>query len=126
VIREHVADGRNLLFSSHQLDLVEDLCETITLINHGRVVLQGELRALKAQSPDRFLRVDVTVEADWLDGVPATITTTDASGSRLRLDVGADAAAVLDVVRARATVTDFGVESPTLSELFLAAAGEPA
>src|SRR3546814_8347347 len=36
VILEHVHAGRNLLFSSHQLDLVEDLCESITLINHGR------------------------------------------------------------------------------------------
>src|SRR3546814_7790830 len=62
VILEHLHDGRNLLFSSHQLDLVEDPCESITLINHGKVVLEGDLRALKAASPDRVLRVDVAVE----------------------------------------------------------------
>jgi ABC-2 type transport system ATP-binding protein len=123
VIHEHVAGGRNLLFSSHQLDLVEDLCETITLVDHGRVVLHGELRALKAQSPERFLRVDVAVRPAWLDRVPAAVAQQDASGTRLRLEPGADAAAVLDAVRAHGPVGDFGVEAPTLSELFLAAAG---
>ena len=124
VILTHVRAGRNLLFSSHQLDLVEDLCETITLINHGHVVLHGDLRELKASSPERYLRVSVPVEAAWVDGHHAEIVTTDASGTRMRLEPGTDAGAVLDAVRARAAVPDFGVESPSLSELFLAAAGE--
>jgi ABC-2 type transport system ATP-binding protein len=124
VITEHVRAGRNLLFSSHQLDLVEDLCETITLINHGRVVLHGDVRALKAASPDRYLRVDVAVEPSWIDRKTATVSTTNASGSRLRLTPGTDPGAVLDAVRSRATVTDFGVETPSMSELFLDAAGE--
>jgi ABC-2 type transport system ATP-binding protein len=122
VILDHVRAGRNMLFSSHQLDLVEDLCETITLIDRGRVVLQGDVRALKAASPDRYLRVDVPVEASWVDGRAATIGSVDASGTRLRLQPGADPGAVLDAIRARATVTDFGVEAPSLSELFLGAA----
>jgi ABC-2 type transport system ATP-binding protein len=124
VITDHVRAGRNLLFSSHQLDLVEDLCETITLINHGRVVLQGDVRALKAASPDRYLRVDVAVDPAWIDASLASVSSTDASGSRLRLAVGADAASVLDTVRAHAHVGDFGVHAPSLSELFLEAAGE--
>jgi ABC-2 type transport system ATP-binding protein len=119
-----VRRGRNLLFSSHQLDLVEDLCETITLINHGRVVLHGDLRRLKASSPDRYLRVDAAVEPGWIEPAHATLATQDASGARLRLQPGADPGAVLDAVRAHAVVRDFGVESPSLSELFLAAAGE--
>ena len=126
VIHDHVSAGRNLLFSSHQLDLVEGLCETITMINHGKVVLRGDVRALKAASTDRFLRVDVTVDQRWLRGSDATITTIDASGTRLRLAPGADPGAVLDEVRRHGPVDDFAVESPTMSELFLAAAGEGA
>ena len=124
VINEHVEAGRNLLFSSHQLDLVEDLCERITLVNHGRVVLEGDVRRLKAESPDRYLRVDVDVEPAWLAGVPAELASSNAAGARLRLAPGADPAAVLDAVRAHGPVGDFGVESPSLSELFLAATGE--
>ena len=126
VIGDHVAAGRNLLFSSHQLDLVEDLCESITLLHHGKVVLQGDLRTLKAASPDRYLRVDVPVEADWLGAAAEAVHDLGAGGSRIRLAPGADAGAVLDAVRAKATVQDFGVEAPSLSELFLSAAGAPA
>jgi ABC-2 type transport system ATP-binding protein len=121
VITEHTRAGRNLLFSSHQLDLVEDLCETITLLDHGRVVLEGDLRRLKAESPNRWLRVDVTVEPEWVDVTDAEITTADASGTRLRLAPHADPGTVLDRIRRHAPVADFGVEAPTLSELFLEA-----
>jgi ABC-2 type transport system ATP-binding protein len=121
VILDHTRAGGHLLFSSHQLDLVEDLCESITLINGGRIVLQGEVRELKAESPHRYLRVDVPVDPAWVDARVATVATSDASGTRLRLTPGADPGAVLDDIRRRADVSDFGVEAPSLSELFLEA-----
>ncbi len=124
VVTDHVRAGRVLLFSSHQLELVEDLCETITLLHRGRVVLQGDVRRLKADSPDRYLRVDVDVDDGWVDGTAAEVTSRDASGSRLRLAPGTDAAVVLDAVRRRTPVSDFAVEAPSLAELFLQAAGE--
>jgi ABC-2 type transport system ATP-binding protein len=124
VVRGHVAAGRNLLFSSHQLDLVEDLCDTITLVNRGRVVLNGDVRELKRRSPERYLRVDATVEPQWLGALGAVVVRRDASGTRLKLRPGSDAAAVLDAIRARTPVTDFAVEAPSLSEMFLGATGE--
>ena len=124
VVREHVAAGRNVLFSSHQLDLVEDLCDTITLIHRGEVVLQGDVRQLKANSAERYLRVGVNVERAWLSAFAVEIASADASGTRVQLEPGVDAAAVLDAIRAHVRVEDFAVEAPTLSELFLAAAGE--
>jgi ABC-2 type transport system ATP-binding protein len=124
VITDHVRDGGNLLFSSHQLDLVEDLCETITLINHGRVVLHGDLRELRGASPDRYLNVDVAVDPAWIERTPASITSVDASGTRLHLPAGTDPLAVLDAVRTHRAPETFAVDAPSLSELFLEAAGE--
>jgi len=126
VITAHTREGRNLLFSSHQLDLVEDLCETITLLHHGRVVLEGDLRELKAASPNRWLRVDVAVDPAWVDHATAETASIDARGTRLRLERHADHGAVLDDIRRHAHVDDFGVEAPSLSELFLEAAGAEA
>ncbi len=126
VILDHVKAGRVLLLSTHQLDLAEELCDSITLLHRGRVVLSGELRDLKAASPDRYLRVDVAVDPARIAGTGAVLARQDTSGSRLKLDPGVDAAAVLDAVRRHASVADFGVATPTLSELFLAAAGETA
>jgi ABC-2 type transport system ATP-binding protein len=119
VVLDHVRAGGHLLFSSHQLDLVEELCESIYLIDRGRVVLHGDVAALKAGSPDRYLRVDAQVDPGWLASLPAEVTSRTAAGTRLRLEPSADAVAVLERVSSHVAVTDFGIESPTLSELFL-------
>jgi ABC-2 type transport system ATP-binding protein len=118
VLMDHVRAGRHLVFSSHQLDLVEDIAETITLIDHGRVVLQGDVRQLRESSTERYLRVDTDVVDAWIAAAPATIAGTDATGTRLRLEPGADAGAVLDLVRQHTLVRDFAVEAPSLSDLF--------
>jgi ABC-type dipeptide/oligopeptide/nickel transport system ATPase component len=46
-----------VLFSSHQLDLVQDLCQDVVIIEHGRVVLAGELSELRAKVPQRFIDI---------------------------------------------------------------------
>ena len=121
VIRSHVAEGKALLFSSHQLDLVEALCETIVMLDHGRVVLQGDLAELRRTSSERFLAVDAPLDAGDLAPDAGELTATSPTGSRIRLAPGADAAAVLDGVRARHRVSTFAVEPPRLSDMFLAA-----
>ncbi len=121
VIHDHVRRGGTLVFSSHQLDLVENLCESIVMLHDGRVVLSGGVRDLKRASSNRSLRVDASVEPGWVASLPARITSTDATGTRLALDPTVDAGEVLDAIRRQTTVHDFGVEAPTLAELFLAA-----
>lgn len=130
VIRDHVDAGGHLVFSSHQLDLVQDLCETIVMIHAGRVVLEGAVRDLRERAPDRYLRVDAAVDAEWFAQAVADVdvdmdvdVTASGAVSRLRLGPATDAGDVLDVVRRHRRVTDFAVEAPTLSELFIAAAG---
>lgn len=120
VIGDHVAAGGHLVFSSHQLDLVEHLCESIVMLFDGRVVLHGNVRELKRSSAERSLRVDVDVEDAWLAGAGARVSSSNAAGSRIALEAGIDATTVLDRVRAHTDVFDFAVEAPTLSEMFLA------
>lgn len=123
VIRRHVDGGGHLVFSSHQLDLVEHLCESIVMIDRGQVVLRGRLADLRSASSDRYLRVDAPVDDAWVSRFDIDRIERSARGSRLLLPPGTDAADVLDAVRQHAPITDFGVEAPTLSELFLAATG---
>ena len=47
VIREQIQDGKLVIFSSHQMGYVEEFCEDIVLINHGDVVLEGNLKDIK-------------------------------------------------------------------------------
>ena len=57
LLAEVAAAGATVLFSSHQLDLVEDLCEDVVIIDHGRIVLAGELTELREAVPQRFVNI---------------------------------------------------------------------
>jgi len=121
VVHEQVSGGRTVVFSSHQLDLVEDMCESIILIHEGRVVLDGELQALKSASGDRILRVSLDGVSDpgWATRIRgAALVSQDASETLLRLDPEVEPLAVLDQVREIGRVHDFGLELPRLSQLF--------
>jgi ABC-2 type transport system ATP-binding protein len=121
---DRVAAGRTVLLSSHQLDLVQDLCEQIVMIDHGRAVLEGSVAALRASSGGRQLRLGLAPQTprDWLTGFPDVAVAEDqADALRLDLPAGVDPLAVLDAARAAGPVTDFGLDLPTLSQLFLTA-----
>lgn len=57
ILREKVAQGASVLFSSHQLDLVEDLCQDVAIINEGKVVLTGGVEEIKDQAQFRRLEI---------------------------------------------------------------------
>ena len=57
MLREVAAAGATVLFSSHQLDLVEHLCEDVVIIDHGRIVVSGDLEDLRAAVPRRFVDI---------------------------------------------------------------------
>jgi ABC-2 type transport system ATP-binding protein len=122
IVQDAARAGRTVLFSSHQLDLVEDLCESVAVIDHGRLVMEGRVSDLKAESGRRELRIDVDGEdaRRRLAAVAGVrVSSSDASGMRLALAPGADPLAILDAARAAGTVRDFGLEQPSLAELFL-------
>lgn len=125
-LQERVNAGRTVLFSSHQLDLVQNLCESIVMLHQGRVALEGGVAALRAASGRRQLRLTMPgVDPDWLTAFPQ-VHTVETRGHELRLDVPADTdpLRLLDAARAAGAVTDFGLELPTLSQLFMSAVGD--
>ena len=115
--------GKAVIFSSHQLDLVEDLCEDVVIINQGRNVMEGKVARLKENSPHRRLEIDV-VNGDgaWLPEMPG-IEAKEVDGSLVRLLVQRDfdLEAVLSVARAVGPIRHFSFEAPSLSEMFLRA-----
>jgi ABC-2 type transport system ATP-binding protein len=119
LLGELAADGATVLFSSHQLDVVEDLCEDVVIVDHGRVVLAGDLTDLRTAGRQRFLDVRYRGPApDW-SGVAAVDVVESADGwARLRLDAHADLLSVLDLMRRGGDVVSFAYQPPTLSELF--------
>jgi len=125
--------GATVLFSSHQLDLVEHLCEDAVIVDHGRAVAQGPLDRLTAGN-EPVLAVDVPSDPDasWTSGLDPdryrVIAVTNGE-ARISLRPGAgldDAQPVLDAARATGAVNRFGFERRTLAEVFLALVGHRA
>jgi ABC-2 type transport system ATP-binding protein len=119
LLSDLAAGGATVLFSSHQLDLVEDLCEDVVIIEHGRIVLAGELAGLRAAVPQRFVDIRYRGPApDWSRLAPVTVIEATGSQARLRVGRDTDLAAVLAAVQDRADIVSFAYQPPTLSELF--------
>jgi ABC-2 type transport system ATP-binding protein len=111
--------GTTVLFSSHQLDLVEDICEDVVIISAGRVVRAGELAALRAQVPQRFVTVRYRGCApDWSRWPSAEVVEQHEGEVRLRVGHDADLAAMVVAVQRDTELVAFAYEPPTLSELF--------
>jgi ABC-2 type transport system ATP-binding protein len=119
LLAELATGGATGLFSSHQLDLVEDLCEDVVIIDHGREVLAGDLADLRSAVSHRFLDVRYRGPApDW-SGLPTVEVLDSADGrARLRVDSHADLVPILERTRRNGDVVSFAYQPPTLSELF--------
>jgi ABC-2 type transport system ATP-binding protein len=123
ILHERAAAGVGVLFSSHQLDLVEDICEDVVIIARGRIAAQGSIDALRAASERRHLDVEVEGSAGrWLDGL-AGVTVVERKGDLARLLVGADVdlPGLLAAASSAGAVTRFSFQPPALSELFMEA-----
>lgn len=122
-LQAEAARGKAVVFSSHQLDLVEDLCEEVVIINQGRNVMEGNVAALKEASPHRRLEIDV-VNGDgaWLPEMTG-VEAKEVDGSLIRLLVqkDMDIEGVLSAARAVGPIRHFSFEAPSLSEMFLRA-----
>ncbi len=121
ILRARAAQGVAVVFSSHQLDLVEDLCEDVVIINRGRIAAAGAIDELRAASTRRHLEVEVEGNANrWLEQCPElTVEETRADFARLVVPSGIDLAGVLATASAAGPIRRFAYQPPTLSELFL-------
>jgi len=119
LLTDLAAGGATVLFSSHQLDLVEDLCQDVVIIEHGRIVLAGDLAELRAAVPQRFMDIRYRGTApDWSRLAPATVIAAADGRARLRVGRDTDVAAVLATVQDGTDIVSFSYQPPTLSELF--------
>jgi ABC-2 type transport system ATP-binding protein len=127
VIHERARAGVGVVFSSHQLDLVEDVCEDVVIIARGRIVAAGAIDDLKARSGRRHLEVEVVgSDGSWVDG-DGGMTVLERDGDRVKLLV--DSTVDLDGLLARARqageIRRFAYQPPKLSELFMEAVAAP-
>lgn len=104
-----------VVFSSHQLDLVERLCDAVAIIKDGELVASGEVEALRQERSGRLWRVELPDNADWKPSLTGARRVED---HVYELDEDVDPQALLDEARANGAIRSFGAESPSLADLF--------
>ncbi|HZH19413.1 MAG TPA: ATP-binding cassette domain-containing protein [Geodermatophilus sp.] len=125
---EQARGGVPVVFSSHQLDLVERLCDAVGILARGAMVATGPVAELRRREAGRVLRVVVPDAAPgWAATLPGVRVVSERAGDTLLdLDPGADDQAVLAAALRTGRVTHFAWREPTLVELFREAVAEPA
>ena len=124
VVADRAADGIPVIFSSHQLELVERLCEAVAIINRGRLVAEGPVEELRSTGGERRYQVEVAdADTDWAAGLEG-VTVLEKHNGRVVLAVEGDEQRVLDAARAAGRVTLLGAVQPSLAQLFRQAVQE--
>ena len=123
VLRERADRGIPVVFSSHQLDLVERLCDRVGIIRDGRMLAEGTVAELRAKGPS-LIGVDVpSAPAGWADGVPGVASSRVEDGGRTVITLADGAPAdvdqqLLDLARSPGPVHSFGPIHIPLTELY--------
>ncbi len=120
VLVDQARSGCCVLMSSHQLDQVEDLCETVTIIDHGRLVVSGTVDELETSGARRLVvRIEGDRTGDWARHLPGTSVSEVIRGTvRLILADSVDSDDVLRAAMGAGHVTQFSFERRRLSEVF--------
>ncbi|GAA4919694.1 ABC-2 type transport system ATP-binding protein [Stackebrandtia albiflava] len=115
VLADRSAAGVPVIFSSHQLDLVERLCDTVGIISKGKMVAAGTVTELR-RSAGRRLRVNVAdATPGWEQTLPGPATS---CGDGEWLVDSADDQGVLAAAMAAGRVVRFGYDEPSLADIF--------
>jgi ABC-2 type transport system ATP-binding protein len=128
VLAERAHDGATVLFSSHQLDLVEHLCEAVAIVDRGRLVAAGPVDKLtRGGRPRLAVRVAGDPDGRWASSLPpgAHVQSLEHATVMITLDEGMAADPVLDAARAGGSVEHFAFERRRLSEVFREAVRRP-
>ena len=122
-------DGRTLIFSTHQMEAAEALCELVAIVDRGRVVAGGTVAGLKRASGRRTIRIalDDAVVPTWLSTLDGVIGIRPGLGhAELDLAPSAEPSAIIAAVVGRgAAVSRFEVVEPSLEALFVEVVGRP-
>ncbi|ATY10513.1 ABC transporter ATP-binding protein [Amycolatopsis sp. AA4] len=125
VLKEKAAEGVPVVFSSHQLDLVERLCDRIGIVRSGRMEASGTVAELRAGGTTRLLVDAPEAPENWAAGLPGvTVIGREGAVTELELADGADDQAVLRAALATGPVREFARKLPSLTELFRSVVSE--
>ncbi len=115
--------GRTILFSTHRMEQVEKLCDAICLVDQGRAVLEGTMRAVKSRYARDRVVVEYEGDASFLTDPSITELREFQGRAEFKLRNGADGQALLASAARHARIFKFEMVEPSLEEIFIRTVG---
>jgi len=123
VLLELKDQGKAIVFSTHRMDQVEKLCDTICLIHQGEAVLSGKVREIKSRYERNHLIVEFQGSADFLNSPEIAEAENFSGHAEIRLKEHGDAQKLLREASAAAVIYRFELVEPSLEEIFIQTVG---
>jgi ABC-2 type transport system ATP-binding protein len=117
------AQGRTILFSTHRMDQVEKLCDSIVLINKGHVVLSGRVREIKSRYKRDRVVIEFEGNGEFLNSPEIAEAKNYSGHAEIKLKENGDAQKLLALAASMATIYRFELVEPSLEEIFIQTVG---
>ena len=117
------SQGKAILFSTHRMDQVEKLCDSICLINNGEAVLSGNLRQIKSRYERNHVIVEFEGDSEFLNSPEIAVAKNFSGHAEIKLKPHGNAQKLLHEAAAMATIYRFELIEPSLEEIFIQTVG---
>lgn len=124
-VKELRDEGTSILFSTHRMEHVEELCQNITILDRSNTVLQGSLREIKKRYPREEVLLYTTGDVNGLESIDGVEKVERKErGYSIRISDVAAAKAILRKAMDESEVEHFEIKEPTLNQIFIREVGE--
>jgi ABC-2 type transport system ATP-binding protein len=124
ILQELKQQGKAIIFSTHQMDTAERLCDRLCLINHGKIVLEGTVKSVKQQFGKDAVRLEYSGDGAFLSGLPMVAQATVYENyAELVLKPQTQSREVLNAVAGRLDLRKFEFVEPSLNSIFIHVVG---
>ena len=128
VIREEIARNKYIIMSSHQMPVIEEFCEDITILNRGKAVVSGNLNQIKKSygRVNLFVKCDEDI-SDTISTLGIKVVNDTPAGIQLKVNDESEAKSLLKRLSDESrTIVRFELREPSLHEIFIESVGESA
>ena len=120
VILEEKNRGKTILFSTHRMEQVEQMCDDICLFNQGKAVLQGNLQSIKQSFGNNTVLLDFIGDSEFLNQLEGVrINNRSTNFAEIRLLEGASPQHILEIAMKHAEIQRFEIVQPSLQDIFI-------
>lgn len=118
VIKEQIDNGKIVIFSSHQMNYIEEFCDSIAILYGGKIAVSGELREIKRSYPRDRLVVKST-EAERIAKELDCCTLCDSVSAEIKLSSPSDKRSIMAELSEKYDIDEIKVYEPTLNDIFV-------